>query len=168
MARSGLRGASAEALAALTPRVEATSGDEAAQLGADLFGIAAVLRAEPSLRRVATDVSTDAAAKSGLVRQLFEGKVSQPALDLLADAVERRWTATRDLADTIEDGATGFLVDAPTPAALLEAAGRAVAARRRRGWRTLRMRCMREDHSWTRSAGDYERLYHLAIGALAP
>ncbi len=103
MARSGLRGASAEALAALTPRVEATSGEEAAQLGADLFGIAAVLRAEPSLRRVATDVSTDAAAKSGLVRQLFEGKVSQPALDLLADAVERRWTATRDLADALED-----------------------------------------------------------------
>lgn len=75
---------------------------------------------------------------------------------------------TGGLGDTIEDGATGFLFDAPTPDALVNAVSRAISTRRRRGWRMLRMRCMREDHSWTRSAGEYERLYHLAIGALAP
>ncbi len=61
-----------------------------------------MLRAEPGLRRVATDLSTDSSAKAGLFRQLFEGKVSGPALDLVADAVSRRWTRTRDLADALE------------------------------------------------------------------
>lgn len=102
MASSDLRGASADALHELTPRVEGVGGDDAARLGEDLFAVAGVLRREPSLRRVATDISTEPQAKSGLVRQLFEGKVSGPALDVVADAAERRWTRTRDLADALE------------------------------------------------------------------
>ncbi len=102
MAGSDLRGASADALAALSDKLEGTSTTDAAQLGEDLFGVAALFRAEPGLRRVATDVSTDSSAKSGLLRQLLEGKVGAPALDLVADAVERRWTSTRDLADALE------------------------------------------------------------------
>ena len=97
-----LRGASAEALVALSEKLEGSRGDEAAQLGEDLFGVGALLRAEPGLRRIATDVSTDAAAKSGLVRQILDGKVSGPALEIVADAVARRWTRTRDLADALE------------------------------------------------------------------
>ena len=102
MSTSDLRGASAEALAALSDRIHGTSGSDAARLGEDLFGIAALLRAEPGLRRVATDVSTDPAAKSGLLRQILDGKVGAPALDLVADGVARRWTRTRDLADALE------------------------------------------------------------------
>ncbi|MEO5652433.1 MAG: F0F1 ATP synthase subunit delta [Marmoricola sp.] len=102
MSRSDLRGPSADALAALSEKLAATGQSEAAQLGEDLFGVAAVLRSEPGLRRVATDVSTDAAAKSGLVRQILDGKVGAAALDLVADAVERRWTRARDLADVLE------------------------------------------------------------------
>ena len=102
MAVSDLRGASAEALEALTRRVEGTSGEDAARLGEDLFGVADLLRSEPGLRRVVTDVSTDASAKSGLVRQILGGKVGDPALEVVADAVERRWTRTRDLADALE------------------------------------------------------------------
>lgn len=102
MSKADLRGASSEALDALGEMLESTSVADAAQLGEDLFGIAAVLRAEPSLRRVATDVATEKAAKSGLVRQIFEGKVSTPALELVAGAAERRWTRTRDLADALE------------------------------------------------------------------
>lgn len=97
-----LRGASAEALVALGEKLEGTSEGDAARLGEDLFAVAAVLRAEPGLRRVATDISTDASAKSGLIREIFEGKVSTPALELVADAVERRWTRTRDLGDALE------------------------------------------------------------------
>ena len=111
MSRTDLRGASADALDALSRRLQGTGGADAAQLGEDLFGVARVLRQEASLRRVATDVSTDAAAKSGLVRQLFEGKISQPALDLVADAVERRWTRTRDLADAFEQLGVVAVVD---------------------------------------------------------
>lgn len=75
---------------------------------------------------------------------------------------------TGGLADTIDDGATGFLFDEPTADAFVEAVVRAGGIWRRRGWRAMQTRCMREDHSWTRSAGEYERLYHLAMGSLAP
>ncbi len=102
MSKSDLRGPSADALAALSEKLAATGESEAAQLGEDLFGVAAVLRGEPGLRRVATDVATDSAAKSGLLRQILDGKVGAPALDLVTDAVERRWTRTRDLADALE------------------------------------------------------------------
>ena len=101
-----MRGASAEAFATLTDRlVGAVSGAGSAttaQVGEDLFGLAGVLRSTASLRRVVTDVSVENPAKVGLVRQLFEGKVDAISLDLLVTAVEHRWTATRDLADVLE------------------------------------------------------------------
>jgi len=102
MSHADLRGASADALAALRDQLDGVGDSDAARVGEDLFGVARVLRSEPGLRRVATDLSTDASAKSGLVRGIFEGKLSDQALDLVADAVERRWTRTRDLADALE------------------------------------------------------------------
>ena len=97
-----LRGASAEAQAGLRSQVDAVAAGDLATIGEDLFGAAAVLRAEPGLRRVATDQSLDASAKSDLVRGVFDGKISASGLDLVADAVSRRWTTPRDLADTLE------------------------------------------------------------------
>lgn len=97
-----LRGASADALAALRTRVDSVAGADAAALGEDLLGVAGVLRSEPGLRRVATDQSTQAEAKAGLVRQLFGERIGAVGLDLVAEAVGRRWTATRDLADVLE------------------------------------------------------------------
>lgn len=123
-----VRGASAEARADLVGQLEQTLGHgagtvDAARLGDDLFGVASVLRSEPGLRRVSTDVSTDANAKAGLVRGIFEGKLSQPALDLLAEAVRRRWTSPRDLADTLEELGVMAVVrsagDSPADAAQL-------------------------------------------------
>jgi F-type H+-transporting ATPase subunit delta len=101
-----MRGASAGSRADLVDRLEAalgSGGTDAAGLGDELFGVASVLRAEPGLRRIATDVSTDAGAKAGLVRSIFESRLSEPALDLTAEAVRRRWTSSRDLADTLEE-----------------------------------------------------------------
>lgn len=96
----GVRGASAEALAVLSDKLEAAS--DAAQAGPDLFSVAALLRSEPALRRVVTDVSVDAKAKAGLIDGVLSGKVSATALDLVRTAVAQRWTATRDLADVLE------------------------------------------------------------------
>lgn len=132
MARADLRGPSADALADLTEKLgpaqgirasvarlasrvtgheeESTSSD-LAQVGDDLFGVASVLRREASVRRMVTDVSTEPRAKSGLVRQLFGGKIGARALDLVADAVERRWTRTRDLADALEHLGVVAVVD---------------------------------------------------------
>jgi len=99
-----LRGASADALAGLREELDRVleGGADAARVGDDLFTVSVVLRSEPSLRRVATDVSLPAEAKQGLARQLFEGKADPASLDLIVSAVGRRWRASRDLADTLE------------------------------------------------------------------
>ncbi|MET3960734.1 F-type H+-transporting ATPase subunit delta [Marmoricola sp. OAE513] len=97
-----LRGASAEAQAGLREKLDAAAGADLSALGEDLIGAASVLRAEPGLRRLVTDQAVDASAKGGLVRQVFDGKISAGGLDLVVDAVGRRWTTTRDLADTLE------------------------------------------------------------------
>ena len=94
------RGASAGAYAA-TEQVLAQGGD-AARVGQNLFGVADLLRSEASLRRVATDVSVPAEAKTGLLREVLGGKVSTEALDVVVEAVSQRWTASRDLADALE------------------------------------------------------------------
>ena len=99
------RGGSADAVAALTQGLQSAvsgSADTAAAVGGDLFQVATTLRSEGALRRFLTDASVASEAKSGLVREVFGGKVSGQALDLLADAVTRRWTVTRDLADALE------------------------------------------------------------------
>lgn len=97
-----MRGASGEAMAVLGDRLDTVAAADLAQLGEDLFGVAAVLRSEPALRRVATDQSTDASAKAGLVGEIFGDRLSRPALDLVTDAVSRRWTSGGDLAHGLE------------------------------------------------------------------
>jgi len=101
-----MRGPSAEALAGLRERLDLALADvgtrKAAQVGDELFSLAVLVRSTPSLRRVLTDVSVDGSAKASLLRDLFSGKVDDLTLELAADAVTRRWTSTRDLADTME------------------------------------------------------------------
>jgi F-type H+-transporting ATPase subunit delta len=99
-----MRGASAESLATLTESLgQAVSGGaDATQVAEDLFGVSALLGAEPSLRRVLTDPSMADEAKSGLVRTILSDKVGAAALDLVAQAAALRWAATRDLGDVLE------------------------------------------------------------------
>ncbi len=99
-----LRGASAEALAGLTGRLDDEIGTNrsAAALGDELFTVSGLFRTEPGLRRVATDASLAAETKQGMVQQVFKDRLSDQALDLLTDAVGRRWTLSRDLPDVLE------------------------------------------------------------------
>ena len=99
-----LRGASADALAALFEVLGNTlqGGADPARVGDDLFTVAGLFRAEPGLRRVATDMSIDAAAKQGLVRGILTGKVDVASLEVVSEAVTRRWTSARDLANSLE------------------------------------------------------------------
>ncbi len=69
---------------------------------------------------------------------------------------------TGGLADTVEDGKTGFSFDEPTVGSLVDAVQRANKVWRARGWTTLRRRCMRLDWSWSRSADEYEAVYGCA------
>jgi F-type H+-transporting ATPase subunit delta len=101
---SQMRGASADSLATLTDQLGAAvgGGADAARIAEDVFGVAEVLRREPSLRRVATDVSVTSEAKAELVRGIFRDRLDPASLDLVATAVGRRWAATRDLGDALE------------------------------------------------------------------
>lgn len=98
-----LRGASAEALAELTEQVGVggTLADQAI-LGEQLFGVVAVLRGDPALRRALTDNSVEGDSKAGLAEAVFGSAVGETASALVADAAARRWTAARDLADVLE------------------------------------------------------------------
>lgn len=98
------RGASGESVAALTDKVEQVtgSGQDAGRVAGELFALALAVRGEGSLRRFLTDGSVPAEAKSGLVVQVFGGKVGPTSLDLVRDAVARRWVSARDLADALE------------------------------------------------------------------
>jgi F-type H+-transporting ATPase subunit delta len=99
-----LRGASADSLAELRSELgdALEAGSRAERVAGELFTVASLLRAEPALRRVATDASLPAEPKQGLVRQVFEGKVDQVTLALVTSAVARRWTSSRDLPDALE------------------------------------------------------------------
>lgn len=98
-----LRGASADALAELTEKVgSGLNQDDTATVADQLFALAGLLRADASIRRVATDSSLETEAKQGLVRQLFASKLDQGALDILLGAVERRWVASVDLPAALE------------------------------------------------------------------
>lgn len=99
------RGASAEAVAALTDQLKAavSATAEGAAASADsLFSVSQTLRGEAALRRFLTDGSTPAEAKTGLVGEVFGGKVDDSTLPLLQEAVRRRWTHSGDLPNGIE------------------------------------------------------------------
>jgi len=76
---------------------------------------------------------------------------------------------TGGLADTIEDGVTGFLFREPSLGELLGAVYRAVDAfRSRKKLNTMRRAAMGRHYPWQRSALGYKRVYDRALtGALA-
>ena len=78
--------------------------------------------------------------------------------------------AVGGLADTVTNyvpgrkGATGFVFEPYTPAALLEALNRALALfEDRHKWRALQVTGMNRDHSWDRSAREYVKIYERAL-----
>ena len=78
--------------------------------------------------------------------------------------------AVGGLADTVRDyapgdsGATGFVFQEYTPAALLDALRRALAVfADKRSWQALQVAGMQRDHSWDRSAREYVKIYERAV-----
>lgn len=118
-----MRGASADSLAALSDELGPATGllttvkklaakvtggsvgdgaADYARVADDLFGVADVLRREPSLRRTVTDASLPEGPKADLVRSIFGQALSPQALDLITSAAARRWTVPRDLGHALE------------------------------------------------------------------
>lgn len=99
------RGASADSMAALSRELETrvSSPERASTVAPDLFTVASTLRTEGALRRFATDGSIPTEAKTGLVAEVFGGKVDGVTLDLLTSAVGRKWASSRDLLDAFDE-----------------------------------------------------------------
>jgi starch synthase len=69
------------------------------------------------------------------------------------------------LADTIEDGVTGFLFDDYTPADFMRAANRAVDQfHDAEGWGEMMREAMSRDFGWERSASRYLSVYRRVLG----
>ena len=76
--------------------------------------------------------------------------------------------AVGGLADTVHDDIDGFVFRDYTPAALLEAMGRALERfTDRRKWRAMQTAGMKQDLSWDRSAREYVRMYKRLEGQRA-
>ncbi|MDQ3996182.1 MAG: glycosyltransferase, partial [Gemmatimonadota bacterium] len=68
------------------------------------------------------------------------------------------------LADTIEDGVTGFLFDDYTPRDFMRAAMRALDQYREQpGWRAMMREAMSRDFGWERSAAKYLQVYRRVL-----
>ncbi|WP_371403953.1 F0F1 ATP synthase subunit delta [Kribbella sp. NBC_00662] len=95
-----MRGASHESLARAEEALASTSPSES--LGGELFSIAKLLDGSGALRRALTDPARPKDAKIGLAQQLFGGKISAQALEILSVAVSGRWVSGRDLGDALD------------------------------------------------------------------
>lgn len=115
-----MRGISARSLDEVLSAVNAVQ-NPSVELGAELFDVVAVLDREPALRRVLTDPSTEAAAKSLLAKQVFGGQLSADALSVLETAAGGRWASGRDLTDGIETAGVTAVVATADAAGELDA-----------------------------------------------
>jgi F-type H+-transporting ATPase subunit delta len=100
-----MRGSSAGSLEYLVVALKSLvdGGADAAALGNDLLGAAAVLRDQVSLRRAATDPSKPSSAKSKLLAGVFGAHLGEAATGLIAQAGGLRWGASSDLGAALEE-----------------------------------------------------------------
>jgi F-type H+-transporting ATPase subunit delta len=95
-----MRGASNESLARAEEALAGVTVTE--ELGTELFSIAKLLDGNGALRRALTDPARPTAARTSLVQQLFSGKISTQAQEILTAAVSGRWVSSRDLANALD------------------------------------------------------------------
>ncbi len=112
-----MNAASREALAATELQLlQATDGAQAAEitgLADELFGVAALLGRESTLRRALADASIDPRSRADLARGLLADKLGARALPVVVEAVQVRWSTPTDLVDGLERLArTALLVQA--------------------------------------------------------
>lgn len=102
---------------------ELATGDGAAEKGlaSDLYSAAALLAAQPRLRRTLADASTDASARGELIRSLLAGRLAPTSIELIGAAVEQRWSSGWDLTDSLEIIADEALLAAADQAGSLDA-----------------------------------------------
>ena len=104
--RNSLAAARAELdrVTSIPPGAAPDAGIAAARrLAEDLSAVAALVGAEPALRRALTDPGAPAEARTALARRLLSGKVGEPALAVVSVAVSGRWSQPTDLRRALEE-----------------------------------------------------------------
>lgn len=71
-------------------------------LAGDLFGLVDVIEVEPALRRHLSDPSHDDGARRQLIDRLFQGKVGDASLSVLAAAGAMRWSDGLSVTSALE------------------------------------------------------------------
>ncbi|MGX6605725.1 F0F1 ATP synthase subunit delta [Micromonosporaceae bacterium Da 78-11] len=92
----------AEASEKLTADTTTASAEQLATVADEILSVAALLRAQPRLRRALTDPSRAGDARADLVRSLLSGKLAQITVDTLATLVSGRFSRPSELLDVTE------------------------------------------------------------------
>src|SRR5262245_32191657 len=96
-------GSSRESLKVVSEDLRARVADPAiGQAGQDLLQVAALLGRESTLRASLSDSGTPLAVRTGVVDQLFGGKVSALTVEILKSVVGQRWSSARDFVEAID------------------------------------------------------------------
>lgn len=103
-----MHAASRESLAKLRTELDrciSESGDvaAAAQIGSELFDVVELLDSDRGLRVAVADAATPAEQRSGILRALLEGKVSDATLKVATDTAAQEWSTARELRSGLVD-----------------------------------------------------------------
>jgi ATP synthase F0 subunit b/ATP synthase F1 delta subunit len=105
-ATARLRSASRKSLADLVEKFDNVAGgldpEQLSTLADDLASVAKLLSREAILTRHLADPANNPAPKIGLLERVIEGKVGEPALEVLKAAVSGRWSTDSNLVDAVE------------------------------------------------------------------
>lgn len=113
MASSVSQQAYAEALERLGSDTASASAGQLATVADEILSVAALLRAQPRLRRALTDPSRGGSQRADLLRSLISGKLSEVTVNTLATLVAGRFSAPAELLDVTERlGAEALLASA--------------------------------------------------------
>jgi ATP synthase F0 subunit b len=105
-ATARLRSASRQSLADLVEKFDDVARgldpEQLSTLADDLASVAKLLSREAILTRHLADPANNPAPKIGLLERVIEGKVGEPALEVLKAAVSGRWSTDSNLVDAVE------------------------------------------------------------------
>jgi F-type H+-transporting ATPase subunit delta len=111
-----MHAASRDALAQLRRAVDELArgarADHLLGLSGELYALADLLTAQPRLRRTLADPASPPEGRSGLLRRLLQGKVTESTLSLGEQAVAQRWSSPWDLVDAMETSGDELLLAA--------------------------------------------------------
>jgi F-type H+-transporting ATPase subunit delta len=98
------RAALAKAQSALNTELGAAGSDRvatAAKVGSELFAVVDLLTEERTLRIALADASAESSQRRELAERVFAGKLSAPALAIVAAAVGEEWSKSSDLLNSL-------------------------------------------------------------------